>query len=77
MEASNIPMIGYRNDSVDKNQKLYPIYNALKIDEIYAKINLVYNDKEKASLTANEAYKWFIDEAVNQPLKTIIDIIQN
>lgn len=73
--CAKIPLIGYRNNDLYENEKLYPIYNSKSIDEIYKSLKEIYNNKSKAKENALKSYKWFEEFAVTEPINKIVELI--
>jgi hypothetical protein len=73
------PIIHHRNDAIYKGkvESLYPMYCATSEDELVKALIDCYKDKNKATVIANEAYDWYIKNAINKPIEILTSVMDS
>jgi hypothetical protein len=73
------PVIHYRNDSLYKKyyQSMYPMYSASSEGEVINILEQFILNPSEFIQTGQLAYDWFIENAIEKPLKYIVSQIEN
>lgn len=76
--AMKIPFIGNRIDKeyLKKRYDLYPMYHAETKIHVEKQLSYIYNNKSKSKIVAENAYQWFLDNAITKSIDQLRFILK-